>query len=64
MRFRTPRLGDRVAARDRSGEFTICAVRTNPNVVDLERIGPGDPLLNDVQWRNLDYLDQQNEYLR
>jgi hypothetical protein len=62
MRFRTPRLDDRVAVRGRSAEFTICAVRTNPNVVDLERIGPGDPLLNDVQWRNLDYLDEQNEY--
>jgi hypothetical protein len=62
MRYRTPRLGDRAAVRGRSGEFTICAVRTNPNVVDLERIGPGDPLPKDVQWGNLDYLDEQNEY--
>ncbi len=61
MRFRTPQLGDHVALQGQSCRFMISAVRTHPNVVDLERIGPGEPSLSDVRWINLEYLDESPE---
>ena len=60
-RSRTPHVGDCVLVHGLAGAFTVIAVRTGPNVVDLQGLGPPPLTQRDVEWRLLTYLDEQPE---
>ena len=59
--MRTPKLGDEVAVPSHTGAFRVSAVRTGPDVVDLELIGPAEYTEKNVPWGVLVYLNKPRE---